>query len=614
MRKVWLMLLLLPPIMLPLRADAEREDDEGPVETEEFSLSPETGDGMPYEVTIDGTNTQAILNLAAEVVTTITKADAPPEDLVILRSRAESDITLLEQAMRSRGFFENSIDLDFDEDARPVAINFTITPGPAYRYQDVTIELAGDADSDYVVPTPAELGLSDGTIGESRRALDAETQLLEDAQHFGFAWAEIKPRTAYLDPETKALEVILRIDPGPKAVLGGLLANEFGSVDDSYITELVTWEPELDIYTPGLLEDFRDELADTRLFSSIRLTLDDPDVRSGEVVTPVLLETTEAKHRTLGAGVRFQTDSGLGGNLFWEHRNFLGRGERFRIEADASKLKQELSASFRRPSFLREDQQLVFQGAFRHEETDAFDSTSFGLSGGVEREIREGMNLSVGLALRGVEIVENDGNFTNFALISAPVRFDWDFSNNLLDPSEGGRLRISGAPFWDTVDTSLSFLKARISYRHYYQVSESPWLVLAGRAAFGTITGASRDSIPADERFFSGGGGSVRGYRFQFAGQLDQNNEPVGGASFLESSVELRARVSESIGVVGFVDAGSAFEAETYDASEELFFGAGVGLRYLTPIGPFRADIAFPLDKRDVDDDFQFYISLGQAF
>ena len=106
----------------------------------------------------------------------------------------------------------------------------------------------------------------------------------------------------------------------------------------------------------------------------------------------------------------------------------------------------------------------------------------------------------------------------------------------------------------------------------------------------------------------------MRGFGYQLAGDLDDDHNPLGGRSLLELSGEVRLRLTETIGVVAFVDAGSAFSSAVPDFNETLRVGAGPGLRYFSPIGPVRLDIGLPVNKRDSDDTFQLYVSLGQAF
>jgi translocation and assembly module TamA len=158
------------------------------------------------------------------------------------------------------------------------------------------------------------------------------------------------------------------------------------------------------------------------------------------------------------------------------------------------------------------------------------------------------------------------------------------------------------------------FNKSRLDYAHYVEVVQEPQIVLAGRTALGAMVGEPRGAIPANLRFYAGGGGSVRGFGYQLAGELNDNDDPIGGRSLLELSGEVRVRITESIGAVAFVDAGTVYSASVPDFSETLRVGAGPGLRYFSPIGPLRLDVGFPLNPRKSDDTWQLYISIGQAF
>jgi translocation and assembly module TamA len=121
--------------------------------------------------------------------------------------------------------------------------------------------------------------------------------------------------------------------------------------------------------------------------------------------------------------------------------------------------------------------------------------------------------------------------------------------------------------------------------------------------------------VPASQRFYAGGGGSVRGYKYQSIGPLDSKNDPLGGRSLVELNAEARIKIIDQFGIVPFVDGGQVYD-EVYPelTSGDLQWAAGLGLRYYSPVGPIRFDVAFPLNPRGIDDPFQFYISIGQAF
>jgi len=154
--------------------------------------------------------------------------------------------------------------------------------------------------------------------------------------------------------------------------------------------------------------------------------------------------------------------------------------------------------------------------------------------------------------------------------------------------------------------------KARAST--YYSIDEAARIVLAGRAAVGSVSGAALDQIPANHRFYAGGGGSVRGYRYRSLSPLGPTGEVIGGRSLFEASFEARFKITDTIGLVPFLDMGSAFQSAYPDFKEQMRYAAGLGLRYYTAVGPIRLDVATPLNPRDGDKAWALYIGIGQAF
>jgi translocation and assembly module TamA len=189
-----------------------------------------------------------------------------------------------------------------------------------------------------------------------------------------------------------------------------------------------------------------------------------------------------------------------------------------------------------------------------------------------------------------------------------------DKTSDLLDPVAGDRLSLEFTPYDQISGASVTFAKALISYKRYVRVSRKPLVIIAAAVKASIIKGAARDDIPADERLYAGGGGSVRGYEYQTVGPLSED-VPVGGKALFESSLEIRLRLSERFGLVAFLDGGTAYAENIFSDEYPLKWGTGLGFRYYTPVGPLRLDIGVPLGKRaGIDDSFQVYISLGQAF
>lgn len=545
-----------------------------------------------------------------------------------LARRAERDLPALEAALRGLGYYRGSVEVAVEslpppaepplgeEPGPPVAeaaralVRFTVEPGPRYRFDRRAIEVLEPAHG-FRPPTPSALGLKRGEPAIAQLVLDAEAALVRAAQRAGHAFARAAPREVVVDHDRRTMEVTLRLEPGPAVRYGPIRFTGAEGISERYLLRLVPAR-EGSRFDVEDLEKGRTALADSGLFAAVRTRLPDRPDPDGRL--PVTFELVQRKHRTIGGGIGFVTDEGPNLRAFWEHRNFFGAGERLRTDLQLSPVRQSADAQLRKPEVGARGQSLLFGAALLAEQVDAYEARSARVSAGVERRLARGLQGSLGLAYRFADI-EDRGERERFALLSLPGRLALDRTDDLFDPSRGARVAVELAPYWDTLGLGSHFVKGRVVASAYWPVRNRPRLVLAGRAAVGTITGAARDSVPADERWYAGGGGSVRGVPFQKAGPIDRRGDPVGGRSVFEVSTELRWSITETIGIVGFVDAGNAYPASLPEPSAGLRLGAGLGLRYATPVGPLRLDLAVPLDKKaEVDDPFQLYLSLGQAF
>jgi translocation and assembly module TamA len=306
------------------------------------------------------------------------------------------------------------------------------------------------------------------------------------------------------------------------------------------------------------------------------------------------------------------TDEGVLGRVRWEDRNRRGLGNTLYAELDAGTQIQRLALGYQVRHFRSNRQTLNFTFEGANEERDAFESTRIGGRTWVDRRLTEGVTFSYGIALRFDEVTQKDTTET-YGLLSFPVTLRVDRSNDLLNPTRGWRFSAHAEPFLDVGGVGSYFLKTELGASHYWPIGTGDRLIIAHRIRLGSIVGASRESIPANERFYSGGGSSLRGYNYLTVSPLD-GQDPIGGRSVLEASLELRRAITNTIGLVAFVDAGAAFDSEYPDFGESFRYGAGLGVRYFSPIGPLRFDVAVPLNKRSIDDRYEIYLSIGQAF
>jgi translocation and assembly module TamA len=202
-----------------------------------------------------------------------------------------------------------------------------------------------------------------------------------------------------------------------------------------------------------------------------------------------------------------------------------------------------------------------------------------------------------------------------FFVAALPLFAQHDTSDDLLDPTTGIRLSGELSPEISRSEGQQSvYLRSRFDLSGYQPVSDT--VVIAGRVAFGAISGTELDNIAPSRRLYAGGGGSVRGFGFREIGPRDEEDDPSGGRSLVEGAIEARIQtglLDGAVSVVPFVDAGSVSQSVRPDFAE-VKFGAGLGLRYNSGFGSLRLDVGVPLNPSPTDSPVAVYVSLGQAF
>jgi translocation and assembly module TamA len=322
---------------------------------------------------------------------------------------------------------------------------------------------------------------------------------------------------------------------------------------------------------------------------------------------------------------------------FWQHRNLFGGAESLRLETDFfipprttssfydtiehlrwSDLAGRVSASFIKPALEGTRDDLLLNTLIEKDRTGGdqfggYTSQRVGANAAVRHRFSSTFFTQIGLVAETGRTSDTLGNI-NYLLFGAPASVSYDSTNRLLDPTNGMRFAGAVTAYPSFLGSSVGMVEGRAQASTYFGLDENARIVLAGRTAIGSVAGAGLSDIPANHRFYAGGAGSVRGYRYRSLSPLGPTGEVIGGRSLVEASLEARIKVTDTIGIVPFVDVGNAFLASYPDFGEPLRVATGVGLRYYTAIGPIRVDAAFPLNRRDGDDTYAIYVGIGQAF
>ena len=509
-----------------------------------------------------------------------------------------------------------------------VPVVISIEQGPRFTLQPIVIE----AEPPGSLPEESETAMRGG-IGQeaaagdpatAERILAAESRLiraLEGRGHFG---AQVLARDVVADHAAQTVTVMFKIAPGPVARFGPITITGLEKNKEAYVRELIDLElGQLD--DPAGIDAVYGTLGATALFARIDVTL--PEKTDAQGRLPLRIKVQEAEPRTIGFGARFETSEGVGLTADWMHRNILGRGETLEVDADISRfgentlanLDYQLAVRFEKPRFRRPEQRLLTEVDVFRRDTDAFDSLGTRLNASVARDITENLTLSLGLETSFSRITDDDGE-DSFFLIGIPAAAQYDNTDERLNPTQGWRASATVTPFPAITGSTDSFGKIDLRASTYIDSAtltggSAGRVVLALRGRLGSIPAGDIDDVPADRRFFAGGGGSVRGYDFQSLSPRDPNTGRIqGGRSVIEFSGEVRWRIGENWGVVPFIDAGNAYDAIMPDFDRNVRVAGGIGARYYTQIGPLRLDIARAINPGPLSPGIGVFLSIGQSF
>jgi len=549
--------------------------------------------------------------------------DRPVSGSLGLMAKARGDREQLVAALYADARYEGVVTITIDgkplddlpSDAefkgpQPIPVTVTVASGPKFTLGNIRLE--GDAAG----LMSADYGLIAGGDAGSGAVLKAEALILRALKQEGRPLARVTDRQIVADHATSTLDVTLTVAAGPVAGYGATTVEGTEKVDRDF-TEYMTGLKRGRQYSPQEISDARDRLLALEVFNSV--TFKEADKLDADGNIPINVQVSERKSRYFGVGGTFSNTEGLGLEGYWGNRNLFGRAEKLRIDGaisgigsnDLSKLNYNAGIMFEKPGVIGPASKFFASFKTVLEHPDAYDHFSVKGETGISYELDKKQTVSAAVALDYSRIHDAFGKHT-YLIASVPLQYVYDNRDSRLNPTRGFRVLAYAEPSYDIM-SGAAFLKLKGEGSAYQSLDTASKFVLAERVAVGSIVGTGLENVPADRRFYSGGGGSVRGYAYQGIGPKDFTGQPIGGLSFFETSVEMRFAVSDTIGIVPFVDAGTVSTKSVPNFSE-VKVGAGVGLRYVTPFGPLRIDAAVPLNRDPGDPHFGIYAGIGQAF
>jgi translocation and assembly module TamA len=628
-------------------------------------------DPQPYRVDLASTHDgalDALLKTTSQLVALRSSVAVGPFGLI---ARARGDVGRLQTVLESFGYYQSSVAITVQGLALDApALGDTLSALP--RGQDAVCRVAfnlgplyhlGRIEIDGAVPEFARgsLGLASGAPAVATDVLAGGARLLTALENHGYAFARVDAPVAYEDPAQRVLNLSFHVMTGPAVEIGEIRFEGLGRVHEKLVRRrllLHSGEP----YSALAVEKARKDLLALGVFGAVSVALGDAPDSQGRV--PVTFRMSERKRHAVSLSAGYSSDLGGSAGVTWTDRNVRGNAEQLSLSATVinlggtatTGLGYDTSAKYIIPEFAHRDQQLQFAVGAIKQSLQAYDQTAETSGVTLSRKLSDIWSASIGVAPVH-ETITQEGTthvYTLFALPLGVLYDSTDLPSPLLDPTHGLRGSFSLAPTLSRGQPNATFFVTQASLADYLDLSrllrELPGRsVLAVRAIGASALGASNveetvdghevqvPDLPPDQRFYAGGSGTVRGYRYQSVGPEFPDGNPVGGTAMTALNVEFRQRIATNWGAAVFADAGEVTDklstlsglihSRRCSASTPLegiasapgtptcyAVGVGAGARYYSPIGPLRLDFAVPTFRRSNDDRFEVYIGLGQAF
>ena len=471
----------------------------------------------------------------------------------------------------------------------------------------------------YAPGTKLPSAYGDTKIARSSAISDAARAGVEGWRNLGHAKAAVAGQTIIADHRTDKIDAEILLSAGPRVSFGKLNLSGQKRMSARRIVQIAGYH-EGEQFDPEVLSKMATRLRRSGVFQSVSIT-------EAKTVSPgnrldFDLTLVEEPPRRFGFGAEASSSDGANLSAFWLHRNLFGGGERFRLDglvqsigANTGMAEYQFGARIDRPATPFTDSSAFVAATIEQSEILSLKVKSASLGFGLTRVINDQLTAEAGLSYVRSSI--EDATFQqNFDVLALPLSITSDRRNSKLSPTKGVYIGLKATPFlgFGTTGTGGQF---EADLRGYKSFGANDRITLAGRFQLGTVVGSQLVNTPPDYLFYSGGGGTVRGHPYQSLGVTVQPaagaSYQSGGESFLGLSGEIRAAITETLGIAAFYDAGWITAGGSFSGQSQWQTGAGVGIRYDTGLGPVRLDLAVPVSGT-TSGGLQVYVGIGQAF
>ncbi|MBG8562422.1 outer membrane protein assembly factor [Pseudomonas qingdaonensis] len=508
------------------------------------------------------------------------------------------------KAAQALGYYQAQIDSQVKPspkaDKGPQLV-LSIEPGEPVRLREVTVRVEGPASEMTAFRVPSNKALRPGAVLNHGNYEDAKRLIQNQASRYGFFSGHFLRQRLAVDPAAGVADIELVYDSGPRYQLGKVRFEGDAPFDESLLQRMVPFKQGTP-YDSELIAELNNALQSSGYFEGVRVDAAPTAAVAQSIPVEVQLQTR--KPRTMGLGLGFSTDVGPRGKANWTRHWVNPQGHSYGLETELSAPRQNVGLWYDIPLDPPLTDKLRFAGGYQNEEIAGTDSLSKLLTVGPEwhSKLPSGWQRVVSLKWQREEYRLGDDSGLS-TLLMPGVSYSYLRSDNRIDPHNGYRLQFDAQVAKEGLLSDTNLLHGNVLLKGLTTVAQNHRFL--GRVQFGGSATNGYKSVPPSLRFFAGGDQSVRGYDYQTLSPKNADGDRIGGRYLVAASAEYQYSIAEKWRLATFVDQGNSFNSLELPS---LKTGVGFGVRWVSPVGPLRLDLAKALDD---DGGIRLHFSMG---
>ena len=523
---------------------------------------------------------------------------ADTDDPAVLKRLARHADVQATQAAQALGYYHSRNHIHFTDSDKKQVLNIDVDLGPPVLLNQVVIDIVGEGAGTEAFRLPEGGDLAPGQVLNHSIYEGMKTLIRRRASSYGYFSGQFVQTQLLIDVEKNQADVQLQYDTGPRYRFGEVTfsATVF---NQSLLDKMRTFEPG-EVYTADKVAQFNRDLLASGYFGSVQVSAQ-PELAQNLHV-PIAVTLVERNPHSLGLGGGYSTDVGVRGKVTWDQHWLNPEGHSRGAAVELSTRRQELSAYYQIPLDHNRADTLRYFAGVQHELIDDVETESAVAGVVLNKKLQNDWDRAIGLRVQHDVFSLGEANGESTLLIPS-FTLQRLTASDRIDPKVGYRLMLDVQGAARGVISTVDFARVMSHAKGIYTFFDNHRVL--GRLSLGAVATNEFDDIPPSLRFFAGGDQTVRGYGYQELSPKDRNGESIGGRYLMTTSLEYQYEFMPKWRLATFMDYGNAVN----NFNDPLKTSVGAGLRWVSPIGSVRIDIAKSLS--DPDEGFRVHFSMG---